>query len=61
MLKYLQAFIPFMNGLHQSLFQDAKKCLDETSEDVFLIKIKEKSIELLTKKEKKQSLKKQLM
>ena len=52
MLKHLQGFIPFVNGLHENLNREAKKCLEQTSEDVFVVKIKEDEIDVVTKKDK---------
>jgi len=50
MLKYLESFLPFLNGIHTSLMPLVKKIFNEgeidESEDVFLIYIKEDSIQL---------------
>ena len=37
MLKYLQSFLPFLNGIHTSLFDEAKSVLEEAEEGVFII------------------------
>ena len=50
MLKYLESFLPFLNGIHTSLMPLVKKIFNEgeidESEDVFLIYIKDDSIQL---------------
>ncbi len=61
MLKYLQAFIPFMNGIHANLYNEAKACLKETSEDVFIVKINEGIVEISTKKQKKMTISSKLV
>ena len=62
MLKYLETFLPFLNGIHSSLMPSVAKVFIneevEESEDVFLIYIKEGKIDLsssLKKKKKKVS------
>ena len=37
MIKYLQAFLPFLNGIHENLYSTAKPVLDEAEEGVFII------------------------
>ena len=50
MLKYLESFLPFLNGIHTSLMPLVKKIFNEgeidESEDVFLINIKDDTIQL---------------
>ena len=62
MLKYLETFLPFLNGIHSSLMPSVAEVFIneevEESEDVFLIYIKEGKIDLsssLKKKKKKVS------
>ena len=37
MIKYLQSFLPFINGIHESLFTIAKPVLDEADEGIFIV------------------------
>ena len=37
MLKYLQAFLPFINGIHVNLYEYAKDILDEAEEGVYIV------------------------
>jgi hypothetical protein len=46
MLKYLQSFLPFLNGIHTSLFEDAKSVLEEADEGVFIIYINKNIIDI---------------
>ena len=46
MLKYLQAFLPFINGLHVNLFDVAKTILDEADEGVYLVYIGNNTIDI---------------
>lgn len=46
MLKYLQSFLPFLNGIHTSLFEDAKGVLEEADEGVFIIYINKNIIDI---------------
>ena len=50
MIKYLESFLPFLNGIHTSLMPLVKNIFEEgeigDSEDVFLIYIKEDNIQL---------------
>ena len=50
MIKYLESFLPFLNGIHTSLMPLVKKTFNEgeidESEEVFLIYIKEDNIQL---------------
>ena len=45
MLKFLQSFLPFFNGMNISLFESAKSILSK-SEDVFIINIDEDTIDI---------------
>ena len=45
MLKYLESFLPFLNGMNLSLFEVAKSFLSKTG-DVFIINIDEDNIEI---------------
>ena len=55
MLKLLQSFLPFFNGMNISLYEEAKKILSKTGDDIFIINIDEDIIDInsnLRKKEK---------
>ena len=46
MLKFLQAFLPFFNGMNFSLYQKAKPILAKASRGVFIIDVDEDSIDI---------------
>ena len=46
MIKYLQAFLPFLNGIHENLYSIAKPVLDEAEEGVFIIYTKTNVIDI---------------
>ena len=46
MLKFLQAFIPFFNGMNITLFKKAKPILAQASKGVFIFNIDDKTIEI---------------
>ena len=48
MLKFLQSFLPFFNGMNISLYEKAKPILAKASKGVFIINIDEKTIEINT-------------
>lgn len=50
-MKYLQAFLPFLNGIHESLFEKAKPILDETEQGVFIIYINKDEIDVNANKD----------
>ena len=52
MLKFLQSFLPFFNGMNISLFENARNILSKT-EDVFIINVDEDYIELSNNLKKK--------
>ena len=46
MLKYLQAFLPFINGIHVNLYEYAKDILDEAEEGVYIVHISNNTIDI---------------
>ena len=56
MLKYLETFLPFVNGIHESLMDSVEKIFSEgelgDSEEIFLINIKKQEITLSKTKNK---------
>ena len=46
MIKYLQAFLPFLNGIHENLYSTAKPVLDEAEEGIFIIYTKTNVIDI---------------
>ena len=46
MIKYLQAFLPFLNGIHENLYSTAKAVLDEAEEGIFIIYTKTNVIDI---------------
>ena len=46
MLKFLQAFLPFFNGLNISLFQKAKPILEKATKGVFIFNIDEDKVDI---------------
>ena len=48
MLKYLQSFLPFFNGMHFSLYELVGNILESTKENIFIININKHTFELNT-------------
>ena len=46
MLKFLQAFLPFFNGLNTSLFKKAKPFLEKASKGVFIFNVDEDKVDI---------------
>lgn len=53
MIKYLQSFLPFINGIHESLFNTAKSVLAEADEGVFIVYANKNIIDINSNIEKK--------
>jgi hypothetical protein len=60
MIKYLESFMPFVMGMHECLFQNAKSFLDEY-DDIYIIHIKKNLIDITSNKKGKKMKKKELM
>ena len=48
MLKFLQSFLPFFNGMNISLYEKAKPILAKATKGVFIVNIDERTIEINT-------------
>lgn len=45
-MKYLQAFLPFLNGIHEDLFKCAIQVLSEAEEGVYIVYISNDQIDI---------------
>lgn len=60
MIKYLESFMPFIMGMHECLFPNAKPFLDQY-DDIYIIYIKKNLIDVTANKKGKKLKKKELM
>lgn len=60
MIKYLQSFMPFVMGMHESMFNMAKQFFDDET-TVYLIFIKKNYIDVSTNKKNKKQNKKSIL
>ena len=48
MMKYLQSFLPFFNGMHNSLYELTSNILESITENIFIIDINKRTFEMNT-------------
>ena len=48
MMKYLQSFLPFFNGMHNSLYELSSGILESITENIFIIDINKRTFEMNT-------------